>query len=66
MKGTRYHSVECFECGSRRTRRDAPRQYTCCDCGAKLVLFVGPQAGAYTLPVEAAHKVEETRREMWK
>ena len=60
-----YHSVPCFECGSRRTKRCGPRMYFCCDCQTHLVLFVGPQTGAYTQTVAAAQKIEATRRELW-
>ena len=61
---TTYHSIPCFECGSRRTKRMGTREYFCCDCGTALLLFVGSKAGAYTLPLKAAEKVEATRAEM--
>jgi len=55
-----YHSIACI-CGSRHTRRVGKRVYQCQTCGMDLMLFVGADAGAFTLPIRTGLELEQKR-----
>jgi len=55
-----YRSIQCI-CGSRRTKRVGKRLYMCMTCGQDLMLFVGADAGAFTLPIRTGLELEQKR-----